>query len=74
MPLYSLYRLCTLAMSAIPEPFRQGGGLRTTQGACKHSGHWRLLVDGSLLLLEGCVANGPDGTPGLFLLGISVAK
>ena len=71
-------------MSIIPEPFKKGGGFITTQGDCKHSGHWEAwLVVGSEVLVDGSVVDsgsgvgnrfpiGPGGTLGRFLpLGTS---
>ena len=68
-------------MSAMPEPFKKGGGFVTTQGDCMHSGQWlgvipEVLVDGSVVggvdVAEKWLPIGPGGTLGLFLpLGTS---
>ena len=54
-------------MSAIPEPFKKGGGFITTQGDCKHSGHW--LDVGSEVLVDGSVVGGGSGAGNLFPVG-----
>ena len=56
-------------MSAIPEPFKKGGGLFTKQGVCRHSGHWfAWSVDGSVVLVDG-VGGGSGGVPTMWWVG-----
>ena len=55
-------------MSAISEPFKKVGGFITTQGDCKHSGHW--FVVGSEVLVDGSVVGGGSGAGNLFPIGM----
>ena len=53
-------------MSAIPEPFKKGGGFTTKQGVCRYSGHWfAWSVDGSVALVDGVGGGGGGGGGGV---------